>query len=70
MNNNDYIKKKILIYTGGHLAVEEQDPLPNEDVSVTDENISNNAVNSEFITISVTNELGEKIKGQLPNGYV
>lgn len=58
---------------GGQLGVEDQDPLPNEDVSVGyDENIPNNAqqppVNSEFITISVTNEHGEKIKGQLPNG--
>ncbi|XP_055303066.1 P protein isoform X2 [Sitodiplosis mosellana] len=56
---------------GGHLGVDDQDPLPNEDVSVGDENISNNAqhpVNNEFITISVMNEHGEKIKGHLPNG--
>lgn len=56
---------------GGHLGVDDQDPLPNEDVSVGDENISNNAqpaVASEFITISVTNENGKKIEGQLPNG--
>lgn len=53
------------------MGVDDPDPLPNEDVSVGDENVSHNAqhpVNNEFISISVTNENGDKIKGQLPNG--
>lgn len=55
-------------HIGGSLTIDEQDPLPSEDVSVNDENISHisHPVNSEFITISVTDERGEK--GQLPNG--
>lgn len=73
LNNNNYGLHFFchFILKGGQLGVDDQDPLPNEDVSVGDENISNNVqhpVNSEFITISVTNENGEKIKGQLPNG--
>lgn len=57
--------------SGGHLTVnDDQDPLPSEDVSVTDENFSHNSqqMPNEFITISVTNEHGEKIKGHLQNG--
>lgn len=52
------------------MTIDDQDPLPNDNVSMTDENASPTAhpVNSEFITISVTNEHGEKIKGQLQNG--
>lgn len=61
----------ILIYiSGGSITIDDQDPLPSEDVSVIDENLSHigHPVNSEFITISVTNEHGEKFQGQLPNG--
>lgn len=56
------------ISLGGHL--EELDPLPNEDISVTDENVSHNSQNNEFITISVTNEDGQNVKQTERNGYV
>lgn len=54
--------------TGGHL--EELDPLPNEDISVTDENVSHNSqnTNNEFIAINVTNEHGQKLKPNEQNG--
>lgn len=43
-----------------HGGLAEEDPLPNEDISVTDENISHDErSNNEFITINVTNELGQ-----------
>lgn len=55
-----------LLSIGGlHLAIEEQDPLPNDDVN--DE--TPQPVNSEFITINVaSNEHDGKIKSQIPNG--
>lgn len=47
------------------MAIEEQDPLPNDDVN--DE--TPQPVNSEFITINVaSNEHDGKIKSQIPNG--
>lgn len=51
---------------GLHLAIEEQDPLPNHD-DVNDE--TPQPVNSEFITINVaSNEQVESAKKQIPNG--
>lgn len=47
------------------MPIEEQDPLPNDDVN--DE--TPQPMNNEFITINVaSNEHDEKTKRQLPNG--
>lgn len=58
------------LFLGEHL--DELDPLPNEDVSVTDENVSHNSfshqTNGDCITINVTNEHGQKILTQPHNG--
>lgn len=58
---------RCFLYIGGlHLAIEEQDPLPNHD-DVNDE--TPQPVNSEFITINVaSNEQNEDAKKQIPNG--
>lgn len=54
--------------------LDEQDPLPNEDISVTDENESHHSQaitaspHHENITISVTDEHGQKIESHEPNG--
>lgn len=47
--------------------MDDQDPLPNEDISVIDENKSQDTTANEFITISVTNEHGKSIKKQHSN---
>lgn len=50
---------------GLHLPIEEQDPLPNDDVN---EELTQ-PVNSEFITINVaSNGHDENGKRQIPNG--
>lgn len=55
--------------TGGHATIEEQDPLPNEDINEENTLHHSQPVNSEFITISVSsNEQAEKAKEQLHNG--
>lgn len=61
------INSIIYLFSGGLLAVDDQDPLPNEDVSIADDNISNNHVNTDCITINVTNEHGQKVRDQLQN---
>lgn len=53
--------------SGGFLTVDEQDPLPNEDVSVNGDTIPNNHVNNDCITINVTDEHGDKVRDQLQN---
>ena len=60
-----FIFLSLLSIGGLHLAIEEQDPLPNDDVN----DDTPQPVNSEFITINVaSNEHDEKIKTQIPNG--
>lgn len=55
--------------TGGHAPIEEQDPLPNEDIHDENSLHHSHPVNSEFITISVSsNEHAEKAKEQFHNG--
>lgn len=63
-----YICFDIDFLTGGNLAIDDHDPLPNEDVNDEHSSHDLHPVNSEFITISVSNDQGEKIKGQLQNG--
>lgn len=48
------------------MAIEEQDPLPNDDLN----DDTPQPVNSEFITIKVaSNQNGDKINGENQNGY-
>lgn len=47
----------------------EDDPLPNEDHSLSENNSNNGQSHNDLVTIHVTNELGET-KEHLKNGFV
>lgn len=53
-------------FTGGSFTLDDQDPLPNDDLPEIDEHHLNHDLNTECITINVSDEAnGQKIRDSL-----